>query len=230
MKLGHCLALCALGFLLSACATVTQGSTQSISLTSRPVQGAKCELQNAEGKWYVTTPGSAMVGRSTKDISVSCRLEGYHDAHQTIVSHFNGATVGNLIVGGLVGVTVDAVSGANNSYPRATEIVLSPSNGPDAGQPTDRPPTPLAGQPVNYPEDAQRNGWEGTVTLQVYVNEDGRVLQARMTRSSGFVALDNAAAESVLGWKFLPPLEHGSTVTAWGTVQVVYKVETPASH
>jgi TonB family protein len=230
MKRTFVLALVMLGMALSSCATVIKGTTQSISITTTPVQGAKCTLASTAGTWYLTSPASVVVERSHNDLSVSCTREGFHDAHQTILAHFNGATTGNVIVGGLAGMTIDAASGADYTYPTRTEIRLTPSDQPDAGQPADRSPRVIAGQLAKYPMEAQRNGWEGTVVVQVYVNEDGKITKARMTHSSGFDVLDNAAVESVLGWHFEPAVEHGGTASGWATVQVVFKVPPPEGH
>jgi hypothetical protein len=41
-------------------------------------------------------------------------------------SKFTGATVGNILLGGIVGVVVDAASGANNKYPERVTIVMTP--------------------------------------------------------------------------------------------------------
>ncbi len=45
----------------------------------------------------------------------------------------------------------------------------------------------------HYPTDARRNGWEGKVTLQIEVSDDGRVAEASIQTSSGYASLDRAA-------------------------------------
>ena len=87
-----------------------------------------------------------------------------------------------------------------------------------------QPPVAAGPQVVKYPFDAQRNGEEGTVGIQVLVTSSGDIHSARLVRSSGSDRLDNAALESVLGWHFKPAQENGSPVQGWATVQVVYKV------
>ena len=82
-------------------------------------------------------------------------------------------------------------------------------------------------QAVKYPMDAQRAGEEGTVAIQVYVLDSGRIHRARLLRSSGIDRLDNAALESVLGWHFKPATRNGQPTSGWATVQVVYKVPAP---
>ena len=85
-------------------------------------------------------------------------------------------------------------------------------------------PSPVAGQPAKYPTVSQRNGEEGAVAVKVYVMASGRIHDARLVGSSGNDRLDNAAVESVLGWKFNPAMQNGTPVDGTATVQVVYKV------
>ena len=113
-------------FVLAGCATIIKGTTQSISLKTPPADGAQCELKNAEGTWYITTPGSVTVHKTKTDLVVTCTKAGFQDATATIPAVFNGVTAGNILIGGLVGLTVDAASGANYGYSELTEIPLLP--------------------------------------------------------------------------------------------------------
>lgn len=50
---------------------------------------------------------------------------------------------------------------------------------------------------TDYPEAARREGWEGTVMVEVAVDEDGRPKSSRVYQSSGFAALDRAALDNI---------------------------------
>ena len=50
-----------------------------------------------------------------------------------LASSFTGATFGNLLLGGFVGVVIDASSGANNKYPERIVVVMTPSTFPNDG-------------------------------------------------------------------------------------------------
>lgn len=52
-------------------------------------------------------------------------------------------------------------------------------------------------QKVSYPPMARKMGWQGTVTLKFVVEEDGKVSQVHVEKSSGFQLLDRSAVESV---------------------------------
>ena len=110
---------------LSGCATVIRGETQTVNVTSPPAWGARCVLYNADGyHGDLITPGAITVPRSRDDLSVTCTKRGFKDASQTVSSDFNFITFGNLAIGGLMGVTIDATSGANDSYPEDIEMPM----------------------------------------------------------------------------------------------------------
>lgn len=59
-----------------------------------------------------------------------------------------------------------------------------------------------------YPLEAKREGWEGTVGLSVTVSADGRVSTCKVTVSSGYAILDNAACEGMARYaRFEPALD-----------------------
>jgi protein TonB len=57
---------------------------------------------------------------------------------------------------------------------------------------------------VQYPDRAQRRGIEGTVVVEVRVDRAGRILEARVYRSSGHEILDNAVIDAMLARGTLP--------------------------
>jgi hypothetical protein len=118
------LTLACLGLALSGCATIIEGTTQSVSVNTMPATGAKCKLQSSEGVWYVTTPGSVTVHKTKNNLDVSCAKDGFADASESVAPHFNGATVGNVLAGGLIGAGIDAASGANYTYPDEIDVPM----------------------------------------------------------------------------------------------------------
>jgi TonB family protein len=69
--------------------------------------------------------------------------------------------------------------------------------------------------PPLYPALARRLKLEGEVWLSVHVAADGRVLEARIARSSGHRVLDATAVESVEKWRFEPATLDGQPVADW---------------
>ena len=146
MKLSSMAALVAAGFALSGCASIVEGTTQSVAITTPPADGARCSLTNSEGTWYVTTPGNAQVHKTKTDLNVTCKRDGYQDASTVVSPHFNGATFGNVIAGGIIGVGVDAATGANFNYPENVSIPMSPlaPAAPTAAAPAASSPKPVS--------------------------------------------------------------------------------------
>jgi hypothetical protein len=116
MKVMGQAALAALGVALSGCATIVDGTTQSVSISTSPIEGASCTLTNSQGTWYLNSPGSTVVHKTKTDMKIDCTKPGYATGHVVAVAHFGGMTAGNIIAGGIIGVGIDAASGANYYY------------------------------------------------------------------------------------------------------------------
>ncbi|MDB5394535.1 MAG: hypothetical protein JWM91_2041 [Rhodospirillales bacterium] len=125
-------AVAALGLALSGCATVIEGADQTLRVTTPPVVGAECIISGPTGSYHVTTPASVTIPRTQRDLHVECDKVGYEPAWATVQSHFNGATLGNVLAGGLIGVGVDATTGANYTFPTNIPLPMDPMKGPPA--------------------------------------------------------------------------------------------------
>jgi len=113
--------------LLPGCATIIEGSSQSVTVATTP-PGAHCDVSRA-GEHLGTvdpTPGSLHLDKSKNDITVACKETGYQPASVTETPKFVGTTFGNIVAGGLVGVAVDAATGANYVYPEQVKVQLAP--------------------------------------------------------------------------------------------------------
>jgi hypothetical protein len=113
--------------LVGGCATVTSGGFQSIDIRTEP-EGADCRFMR-EGDTVARvspTPGPILIGKSAADISVLCRKSGYEDLSGTIGSGFQPMTLGNIVLGGLIGVVIDASTGAMMKYPESVTFLLVP--------------------------------------------------------------------------------------------------------
>jgi len=128
MKLTAFAAIAALGIAVSGCATIIDGTTQSVSVNTTPEQGAACTLVNSQGTWYVTSPGSTTVHKTKSDLDVTCTKNGYKPGHMLAASHFTGKTAGNLLLGGGAGLVIDAASGANFHYDPLITVPLGERN------------------------------------------------------------------------------------------------------
>ncbi len=77
-----------------------------------------------------------------------------------------------------------------------------------------------------YPRIAQIGGIEGTVILEVTVDEHGMPVDVVIAVSSGSRDLDRAARDQVLrAWRFQPAMENGRAVRAIGRVPVNFTLD-----
>lgn len=101
------------------------------------------------------------------------------------------------------------------------------------------PPAPPAPAPVTpasanaaylknpapeYPQMAQRRGWEGTVQLRVQVLPSGKPGQIEIQKSSGRAALDDAALAAVKRWSFVPAKQGDVAQVGWVSVPIDFKL------
>jgi hypothetical protein len=152
-RLRMALALMAAALHLAGCATMLEGTGQSVAITTDPA-GAQCSIDRAGQRvgQVTSTPGSIRLDKGKNDLSVTCVREGYQPATITQSPKFQGTTFGNILIGGVVGVVVDAASGANFAYPDEIKLTLA-GVGTAAGVPIAMQQTPPTGA-VPPPEGA----------------------------------------------------------------------------
>jgi protein TonB len=84
----------------------------------------------------------------------------------------------------------------------STASIPSPGSVANDGVETDDPPQVVVNRPPVYPPEALAAGKTGRVVIRAEVAADGRVTKAQVHRSSGVVALDQAALAAVRDWRF----------------------------
>jgi hypothetical protein len=126
-----------LALAVAGCATITKGTTQNVAVDTPGAPGAVCTISTTVGPQTVTTPGTFILAKSSAALPVKCTKECYQEAGGILGSSFEAMTVGNIIAGGVIGIGVDAMSGAINKYPDQISIPMIPI--PGCGVP---PPAP----------------------------------------------------------------------------------------
>ena len=138
------LRLSALSLLLvsTACASITTGTTQAVSVQTEP-PGATCVVsRNGETLGIVNpTPGSLTVSKSSQAMMVRCERPGSQVAITTVPSSLQAMTAGNILFGGIIGLGIDAASGAMNQYPPNITLALP-------AQPLPPPPPVIMMEPI----------------------------------------------------------------------------------
>jgi protein TonB len=76
-----------------------------------------------------------------------------------------------------------------------------------------------------YPRKARRLGYEGIVMLKVLIDENGRVDDLTVLKSSGHSVLDHAALSAVRKWLFEPGSEGGIKKRMWVKIPVRFDLK-----
>jgi periplasmic protein TonB len=79
--------------------------------------------------------------------------------------------------------------------------------------------------PPPYPPAARQRHYQGTVLLEVLVDEGGKVGELRVARSSGHPLLDRAALNAVRHWRFEPGRRHGVNIAMWVQIPVRFVLD-----
>lgn len=75
-----------------------------------------------------------------------------------------------------------------------------------------------------YPTMARRLGHEGTVTLEITVSREGTAREVKVAESSGYSSLDEAAAQAISKWQFVPATVNGEPVEQTLLTRWTYKL------
>jgi hypothetical protein len=113
---------------LAGCASVTRGWTEQISIASSP-SGAQATVTGSEEHTCVT-PCAIQVKRNS-DLQVTFEMPGYEPETVVLTKEVVGTGVagfaGNVLLGGLIGMGVDAASGAPMDHkPNPVMVTLRP--------------------------------------------------------------------------------------------------------
>lgn len=113
---------------LAGCATIIEGTGQSINISTVPA-GASCVVDRMGARLGQVSPapGTLRIDKSKNDIVVSCSMPGFQTVSVTSAPSFGGTTFGNIVAGGLIGAAVDASTGANYEYPPQIMVQLPPA-------------------------------------------------------------------------------------------------------
>jgi len=124
------------------CASVTRGTTENISIATTPA-GATADISGLEAPTACVTPCVVQAKRNA-DITVTINKEGYEPQIIPLTKEIEGAGAagfaGNLLAGGLIGMGVDAATGAAQDHkPNPVIVTLRPVTPPPVAAKPRRP-------------------------------------------------------------------------------------------
>jgi len=132
-----------------ACATITKGTTQLVAIDTPGVAGAVCTITTSSGPQTVTTPGTVTLSKGSASLPIQCTKECYVAGSSVIPSDAEAMAAGNVVFGGVIGLGVDAVSGAINKYPDQVTVAM-------VSDPTCRQAPPASPAPRAPPRTSSR--------------------------------------------------------------------------
>jgi hypothetical protein len=114
---------------LGGCASVTRGTTENISIASTP-SGAQADVAGLDVPTVCVTPCVVQAKRNA-DIVVTVSKEGFEPQVVPLTKDVSGSGgagfAGNLLLGGIVGMGVDAATGAAMDHkPNPVIVTLQP--------------------------------------------------------------------------------------------------------
>lgn len=113
-------------FLLSGCASMISTGDQEIAIRSEPA-GAEVWV---DGLRRGVTPMMLELDRQSDDRKLSLQKSGYETYETVLDSAFNGVVLGNILLGGIIGLAVDGMTGAFWRYDvDSIDAELKPGNG-----------------------------------------------------------------------------------------------------
>ena len=77
---------------------------------------------------------------------------------------------------------------------------------------------------AEYPKASLVNEEQGDVTMSFLVSADGKVVDSKVDKSSGFKNLDKAALKAITACKFKPGTKDGSVAQTWTKVDYSWKL------
>ena len=91
--------------------------------------------------------------------------------------------------------------------------------------PYDDPPVPLTPIRPKYPEIAQEAGIEGTVVVQVFVDDRGRVKDTVILKGIPNTGLNEAASTAIRAVRFRPARQRERAVGVWISIPVNFRLK-----
>ncbi|MBV2234996.1 MAG: energy transducer TonB [Sterolibacterium sp.] len=132
-----------------------------------------------------------------------------------------------------VNIAVQPTTAPSNAITVVT--TEKPKEAPPPPQPAAPPKPAVRTAPVidaarscekpEYPAASKRMEEEGTVTLNFLIDVDGKVIDSRVEKSSGYARLDQAARTALGKCKFKPGTVDGKPEQSWASIKYTWQLE-----
>ena len=125
MKIIPIIALCAFS---TGCASVMKGNDQTLAVNTigcNQASDVTCTVINKDNNHYTKAPGTIIVEKGKRDLLIRCESEdGTATGTATLVSTYEAVNAGNILLGGFIGLGVDAATGAMWHFPKSVTVPM----------------------------------------------------------------------------------------------------------
>lgn len=132
--------LCLAAMLLfTSCATILSGSKAKVTVKNDDVTTAVTLSYDDKVENHVFLPHTIKIKRGYKPTTITAKADGYEDGSVLIKKGFNPTTLWNLLLGGVIGGSIDAATGALMK-PNQKEVIIpmKPNNFFDSAWETEK--------------------------------------------------------------------------------------------
>ena len=112
----------------SGCASIMEGSDQVININTTGCEDSGvvvCTVRNSDGSSVITAPASTSVEKTRGALTIDCSSKDkLATGSLTVESGYEAMNAGNILLGGVSGLGVDAATGAMWKYPSAVVVPM----------------------------------------------------------------------------------------------------------
>jgi hypothetical protein len=105
---------------IGGCASIMMGSYQDILIETKcgeKLVRSECSVTNEKGDWFVRVPGTVNIHKGFDELEITCKSDEFELHKVSIKSNSTLPLLGNVVIGGGVGVIVDLETKAGFEYP-----------------------------------------------------------------------------------------------------------------
>ena len=113
-------------FVFTGCATIVDGRPDTVHLMTNTGQRAQAQVTTRAGTQTVILPSQITAQKSCRDIIVQIEDDKHQMSMAQVSSSTNWWILGNIALGGLIGLAVDGMTGAICTYPSTAFVNVVP--------------------------------------------------------------------------------------------------------
>ena len=117
------------------CASIVHQTTQQVPVTSDPPGAAiTVACGDVANDPKLVTPATVTVHRKPASCAISLAKEGFKTQEVRLDKQMSGWYLGNILIGGIIGLIVDAANGAMyDRTPKKVDVKLTPADSTSGG-------------------------------------------------------------------------------------------------